>query len=125
MATAVKKAEKAKGRQNIGAGVAPPANTCTDRNCPWHGRLPVRGRILSGRVRSAKSHSTAVIEWAYNRFVPKFERYERRNSRVTAHNPPCIKAREGDSVVIAECRPISKTKSFVIVSASKPAEAGQ
>jgi small subunit ribosomal protein S17 len=27
----------------------------------------------------------------------------------------CIGAKEGDTVVIAECRPLSKTKSFVVV----------
>jgi len=37
------------------------------------------------------------------------------SSRITAHNPPCIGAKTGDKVKIAECRPISKTKSFVVV----------
>jgi len=37
------------------------------------------------------------------------------NSRITAHNPPCIAARRGEKVKIAECRPLSKTKSFVVV----------
>ncbi|UCD03455.1 MAG: 30S ribosomal protein S17, partial [Candidatus Aenigmatarchaeota archaeon] len=41
---------------------------------------------------------------------------ERRKSRIAAHNPPCINAKEDDRVTIAECRPLSKTKAFVIVS---------
>ncbi|RLI40477.1 30S ribosomal protein S17, partial [Candidatus Bathyarchaeota archaeon] len=44
-----------------------------------------------------------------------FKRYERRRSLIPAHNPPCINAKEGDTVRIAECRPISKTVSFVVV----------
>ena len=39
----------------------------------------------------------------------------RMNSRITAHNPPCIDAKTGDKVKIAECRPLSKTKNFVVV----------
>ncbi|MBI4021508.1 MAG: 30S ribosomal protein S17 [Candidatus Aenigmarchaeota archaeon] len=102
-------------KKSIGLDVKPPQAACQDRKCPWHGALPVRGKTFDVTVRSAKAANTAVVEWHYNRFVPKYERYERRKSRLTAHNPPCIKAKEGDRVIVAECRPISKTKSFVVV----------
>lgn len=92
-----------------------PKDVCNDRNCPFHGNLPVRGRILEGVVVSAKMDKTVVVRHDYIRYVPKFMRYERRHSRIPSHNPPCIGAREGDRVVIAECRPISKTVSFVVV----------
>ncbi len=101
-------------KKDIGVGVKPPEKECEDINCPWHGKISVRGRVFQGSVRSAKSHNTVVVEWGYHRFVPKYERYERRKSRVVAHNPPCIHAREGEMVVIAECRPISKTKHFIV-----------
>ena len=42
-------------------------------------------------------------------------RYEKRRSKILAHNPPCIDAKKGDKVKIAECRPISKNVSFVVV----------
>ncbi len=103
-------------KEDIGVGVKPPEKECDDANCPWHGKIPVRGRVFQGSVRSAKSHSTVIVEWKYHRFVPKYERYERSKSRVPAHNPPCMHAREGDLVVIAECRPISKTKHFIVVA---------
>ena len=103
-------------KKSIGINVSPPEKMCEDEKCAWHGRLGVRGKVFKGSVRSAKSHSTVVVEWGYHRYVSKYERHERRKSRVTAHNPPCIRAREGDNVVIAECRPLSKTKSFVVVS---------
>jgi len=102
-------------KSDIGVGVNPPEKECQDPRCPWHGKTSVRGRVFQGSVRSAKSHSTVIVEWGYHRFVPKYERYERRKSRVPAHNPPCIHAREGDLVIAAECRHISKTKCFVIV----------
>jgi len=92
-----------------------PKKTCNDRNCPFHGKLPIRGRILEGVVVSAKMDKTVIVRHDYLKYVPKFMRYERRHSRIPAHNPPCIDAKEGDHVTIAECRPISKTVSFVVV----------
>ena len=103
-------------KKDIGIGVKAPEKSCQDENCPWHGKLPVRGKVIDGKVVSSKTSSTAVVERGYPKFVPKYQGYERRKSRITAHNPPCINAKDGNSVLIAECRPISKTKSFVIVS---------
>lgn len=92
-----------------------PKGTCSDPECPFHGSLSVRGRVLNGLVISAKMDKTAIIRRDHLQYMPKFKRYERRHSHIPAHNPPCINAKEGDRVSIAECRPISKTVSFVIV----------
>lgn len=92
-----------------------PKRTCSDPNCPFHGELPVRGRMLEGTVISAKMDKTVVVRRDYLNYSPKFKRYERRHSHIPAHSPPCISAKEGDWVKIAECRPISKTVSFVVV----------
>ena len=92
-----------------------PKKTCNDRNCPFHGDLPVRGRVLEGLVVSAKMDKTVIVKRDYLHYVPKFIRYERRHSRIPSHNPPCIDVEEGDRVIIAECRPVSKTVSFVVV----------
>lgn len=92
-----------------------PEQECDDVNCPFHGTLSVRGRVLNGVVVSDKMDKSVVVSIEYLRFYPKYERYARMNSRITAHNPPCIDAKTGDRVKIAECRPISKTKAFVVV----------
>ena len=92
-----------------------PKKSCNDKDCPCHGSLPVRGRILEGVVVSAKMDKTVIVRRDYLYYVPKFKRYERRHSHIPAHNPPCINAKEGERVKIAECRPISKTVSFVVV----------
>jgi small subunit ribosomal protein S17 len=92
-----------------------PKKTCDDRNCPFHGELAIRGRILDGLVVSAKMDKTVIVERDYLHYIPKFLRHERRRSRIASHNPPCIDAKENDRVRIAECRPISKTVSFVVV----------
>jgi small subunit ribosomal protein S17 len=92
-----------------------PKKSCEDVNCPFHGELSVRGHVLEGVVVTAKMDKTVVVKRDYLQYVPKFMRYERRRSRIPSHSPPCIDAKEGDRVTIAECRPISKTVSFVVV----------
>ncbi len=92
-----------------------PKKTCNDRNCPFHGDLSIRGRVLEGVVFSAKMDKTVTVKRDYLHYVPKFKRYERRHSHIACHNPPCINAKEENRVKIAECRPISKTVSFVVV----------
>jgi small subunit ribosomal protein S17 len=101
-------------KKSIGIEAKKPENKCEDSNCPWHGTLPLRGKTFTGTVSSDGGHRTVIVRWHYNYYVPKYERYERRNTSVAAYNPECIKAKKGDIVRIAECRPLSKTKSFVV-----------
>lgn len=89
--------------------------TCSDRNCPFHGTLSIRGRTLEGIVISAKMNKTVIVRRDFLKYMPKFKRYQRRRSHIPTHNPPCINVKEDDRVKIAECRPISKTVSFVVV----------
>ncbi len=99
----------------IGLNVPEPEEACSDANCPFHGTLSVRGQTLEGTVASAEMDKTVVVEREYDVFVPKYDRYMKRRSRVPAHAPPCMDVREGDEVRIAETRPLSKTKSHVVV----------
>ena len=105
--------------KDIGLDVPAPETACSDPNCPFHGHLRVRGQILDGTVVSAKMDKTVVVQREYLKRNTKFDRYEKRRSKIHAHNPPCINAKEGDKVMIVECRPLSKTKAFVVVEVSK------
>ena len=104
-----------KDARNIGLNVKAPTSTCTDKNCPFHGTLPVRGQIITGIVSSSKMQDTILVKREYMHFVPKYERYEKRTSKYSAHCSPCLKVKPGDKVRIAECRPLSKTISFVTI----------
>jgi small subunit ribosomal protein S17 len=106
-------------KRDIGLGVKAPDKSCDSRYCPFHGHLKVRGRVFKGRVVSRKSTKTAVVEWDYYHYVPKYERYERRKTRISAHCPECIEANVEDIVKVGECRPLSKTKKFVIIEKVK------
>jgi small subunit ribosomal protein S17 len=117
-----KKNVKKGGARDIGIKANPPKMTCEDPKCPWHGTLPVRGQVVDGKVVSAKAQRTATIEKEYLHMIPKYERYERRRSRIVAYKPDCIDVKNGDFVRIAECRPLSKTKHFVVVEVLKEAK---
>ena len=80
------------------------------------GDLKLRGRIFKGTVIRSSVPKMATVEWFYRIYLSKYERYENRRSRVKAHIPDGIEINVGDKVTIAECRPISKTKNFVIIS---------
>lgn len=101
-----------------------PRKSCDDRNCPFHGTLKVRGRILDGTVVGAKMDKTVIVERDYQFYLPKYKRYERRRSHIPAHNPPCLDVKEGEVVKVAECRPISKTVSFVVVERVEEEKSG-
>jgi small subunit ribosomal protein S17 len=107
-----------------GLSLKKPKKTCDDQNCPFHGTLSIRGRVLEGTVISSKMEKTAVVRRDYLHYMPKFKRYERRHRHIAAHNPPCINAKEGNWVKIAECRPVSKTVSFTIVEKQEEKRGG-
>jgi len=98
-----------------GLNVTEPETTCSDENCPFHGTLGVRGQTLEGTVASTDMTKTVVVEREYDVYVPKYDRYMKRRSRVSAHHPPCLDLETGEEVRIAETRPLSKTKSHVVV----------
>ena len=103
--------------RNIGIpNVEPPEKTCDDNNCPFHGSLSVRGRVMEGVVTSTRMHKTLVFQQDYLSLNKKYARYERRRSKKQAHLPTCIDVKVGDTVKVVECRPLSKNVSCVVVA---------
>jgi hypothetical protein len=41
--------------------------------------------------------------------------YEKRHKNVPAHLSPCFRVKEGDKVVVGQCRPLSKTVRFNVL----------
>ena len=101
--------------RNIGVSVVAPRKTCEDELCPFHGTLPVRGKLLTGIVSSAKAPKMVVVSREYPKPTPKYKRYQRSRSKVHAYLPTCFDVKEGQEVKIAECKPLSKTVSFVVI----------
>ena len=82
-------------------------------------KIGTRGRTFKGKVVSDKAQKTVTVEWMRRVYVPKYERYLIKRSKVKAHVPDEVSVKEGDFVVIKETRPISKTKKFVVVEVQK------
>ena len=72
-------------------------------------RRAVRGNVISARM--DKSITVLVVRQFKH---PLYKKYIRRSTRLHAHdeNNDC---KEGDTVLIEECRPLSKTKSWRVI----------
>lgn len=97
-------------------GVAPaPKRVCKDEHCPFHGQISVRGRILEGSVVSTKGIGTVIVQRKELALSQKYRRYEKKTTKIAAHKPGCIDVSTGDTVRVGECRPISKSVSFIVI----------
>ena len=92
---------------------------CNDPRCPIHGQLKTRGRTFQGKVTSANMQKSITIEIERSFLIKKYQRYEKRYTKIKAHNPECLNAKKGDLVEIEECRPLSKTIAFVVTKIIK------
>lgn len=79
-------------------------------------RRPIsqRGLITQGVVVSDKAKRTVIVQRDMIKYIAKYKRYARTVSKIAAHNPDEIAAKEGDLVEIAECRKMSKTKAWIV-----------
>ena len=85
-------------------------------NCPFYGSLRVRGQIIEGTDSASEKTDSIVVERETSRYMKKYERYEKRTRRYSAHLPTCIGGvSHGDKVRIMECRPLSKTVKFCVI----------
>lgn len=99
--------------------------TCNDRLCPIHGdnKLKLRGRIFEGDV-TKKLPGRVTIQFERMLKLPKYERYEKRKTKIHARLPDCMKneVEEGDRILIAETRPISKMIHSVVTKVVRKKE---
>jgi len=72
-------------------------------------------RVLQGVVVSDKGDKTIVVRVERKVTHPLYKKIIRKSKRYHAHDPE-NRAKTGDKVRIRECRPISKTKSWELVS---------
>ena len=79
-------------------------------------------RTLTGRVTSNKMNKTIAVE--IERLVkhPTYGKYVRRTTRLLAHDEK-NESREGDTVAIVECRPLSRRKSWRLLRVVTRADA--
>ena len=73
-----------------------------------------RARTLQGSVKSAKMDKTITVVVERKFKHPLYKKYIRRSTRLHAHDAD-NQCKTGDLVVIEECRPVSKLKSWRLV----------
>ncbi len=99
---------------------------CKDRLCPKHGdkKLKMRGRMFQGKVVKVLN-GRVTISFERMLKLPKYERYEKRKTKIHARLPDCMKndIAIGDLIEIAETRPISKMIHFVVAKVIRKLEA--
>ena len=71
-------------------------------------------RVLTGRVVSDKMDKTVTVLVERRVMHPLYKKFIRRSKKYAAHDDTNL-CREGDTVSIEECRPISKRKSWLVV----------
>ena len=81
-------------------------------------KLTIVRRPIVGKVISSKMDKTVSV--LIERLIkhPIYGKYIRRSTKVMAHDPENI-YKEGDSVSISPCRPISKNKSWRVVQVNE------
>ena len=71
-------------------------------------------RILQGVVVSDKQDKTVVVRVERRLMHPIYKKFIRRSKKYAAHDEANL-CKVGDTVRIAECRPISKRKTWLVV----------
>jgi len=100
-----------------------PENIAVAELAPVAGPAPVPGqRLLTGKVVSNKMDKTVAV--SVERLVkhPMYGKYIRRTTKLLAHDEK-NECKEGDTVSIKPCRPMSRRKSWVLVRVVERARA--
>jgi small subunit ribosomal protein S17 len=78
-------------------------------------------RTVTGKVISSKADKTITVYVERRVKHPLYGKFIRRSSKILAHDEE-NQCNEGDLVTIEECRPLSKRKSWKLVSVVEQAQ---
>lgn len=81
------------------------------------------GRTFIGKVISNKMDKTIVVEIDRKVKHPLYGKYMRRSTKLYAHDDANV-CQVGDLVMVANSRPISKTKHWMLIKVLEQAEKG-
>ena len=80
-------------------------------------------RTLTGQVVSNKMDKTIAVEIERVVRHPTYGKFIRRTTKLLAHDEEG-KSKEGDTVVIVPCRPLSRHKSWKVISVTGQSPGG-
>ena len=58
--------------------------TYVDKKCPWTGSVNIRGKLLTGVIKTTKMKNTVIIRKDYLHFIKKYNRLEKRHKNTPA-----------------------------------------
>merc|ERR1719346_575213 len=114
------KAKPERYYRNVGLGIKTPREaiegTYIDKKCPFTGNISIRGRLLRGTINNMKMKRTLTIRRDYLHYIKKYNRFEKRHKNISAHvSPAFLDLNKGDTVLVGQCRPLSKTVRFNVL----------
>jgi len=125
-----KKASKREGRyyKAVGLGIKTPRTaiegTYVDKKCPWTGSVNIRGKLITGVIKTTKMKNTVIIRKDYLHYIKKYNRFEKRHKNTPVHCSPAFRVKPGDEILAGQCRPISKTVRFNMLKVIRAAAGG-
>jgi len=78
-------------------------------------------KTLQGKVTSQKMNKTITVVVGRRTRHPKYGKYINLSTKYHVHDEKEV-SKEGDTVLIQECKPISRTKSWTLVDVIKKGE---
>jgi len=111
--------------KSVGLGIKTPRTaiegTYVDKKCPWTGNVTIRGKMLTGVIKTTKMKNTCIIRKDYLHYITKYNRFEKRHKNTPVHVSPAFRINPGDEVLCGQCRPLSKTVRFNLLKIIRPA----
>lgn len=102
--------------KSVGLGIKTPKaaieGTYVDKKCPWTGSVNIRGKMITGVIKTTKMKNTVIIRKDYLHYIKKYNRFEKRHKNTPVHVSPAFRVKAGDEILAGQCRPISKTVRF-------------
>lgn len=80
-----------------------------------------KARSITGKVVSSKMDKTIAVSIEHKIKHPLYGKYIKRSSKLLAHDEK-NECKEGDIVMIQECRPLAKHKSWRLVGVVERAQ---
>merc|ERR1711935_145325 len=96
--------------KSVGLGIKTPRTaiegTYVDKKCPWTGSVNIRGKLITGVIKTTKMKNTVIIRKDYLHYIKKYNRFEKRHKNTPVHVSPAFRVKVGDEILAGQCRPI-------------------
>lgn len=83
--------------------------------------IVTRGRIFEGFV-TKKFPTRVVVEFERTVYVPKYQRFYKKKTRLHARLLETVDVNVGDYIKVRECHPLSKIIHFIVIEKLRAAD---